>query len=506
MRVRGRLGLFGALVLIVAGCAAPVPRADVTGGEANARSSPAAKRMTMAIYGELTSLRSQVMTVTPGLTEIEQVANAGLAAIDDRGILHPRLAQSVPTVENGLWKVADDGRMETTWTIRPDARWHDGTPFTAHDISFTVMQVGKDRETAAFRHLTYDSIDAIETPDPHTAVVRWSRINIDADKLLSTLGTPWPMPLPRHLLERAHADDKTNFLQHPYFAQDFVGTGPYRVRDWTIGSSVVLEANPDFVLGRPRIDEIEIRFILDLNTLVANIAAGSIDATVGRGISLEQALDIRGMWKSGRMDIPPRSVIVIYPQLINPTHPAEMTDLRFRRAVLHAIDRQELVDTLMRGQSSVAHVFLNPNEPEFREIDSSIVRYEYDPRAAAQLIQQLGYTRGADGMFARAGQPLSVHFQSVLLDVQQKSLLSISDMLKQVGLATEVEILSPQRVDDRGYRAQRPGFELTRTANEPSAYLSRNHGSQTPLPEDNFRRYTNKSRYMNPEYDAAIDR
>ena len=73
-------------------------------------------------------------------------------------------------------------------------------------------------------------------------------------------------------------------------------------------------------------------------------------------------------------------------------------------------------------------------------------------------------------------------------------------------MASEIEVLTPQRVDDRGYRATRPGFELTRTANVLSAYLSRNHGSQTPLPEDNYRRYTNKSRYMNAEYDGYIDK
>ncbi len=495
-----------AIVALVAACAPAVPRADQGGGGSSAPSSGTPKRISIAIFGELTNLRSQVMTVTPGLTEIEQIINAGLAAIDDRGLLHPRLAEAVPTLENGKWKAFEDGRMETTWTIRPDARWHDGAPFTAQDVHFTVMQVGKDPETSPFRHLMYDYIEAIDMPDPLTAVVRWSKPNIDADKLLATVGDPWPIPLPKHILERAFTEDKLNFLQNPYFAQEFVGTGPYRIHDWALGSHVVLAANPDYVLGRPRIDEMEIKFIMDLNTMVANIAAGSVDTNLGRGVSLEQALDIRAMSPTGRVDIPPRNIIVIYPQLINPTQPAVMTDVRFRRAVLHAIDRQALVDTLMRGQSSIAHVFLNPNEPEYREVEPSIVKYDYDPRVATQLIEQLGYTKGADGMFAQAGQPLNAHFQSTLLDVHQKSLLAVTDALKQIGVTSEIEVLTPQRVDDRGYRATRPGFELTRTANVLSAYLSRNHGSQTPLPEDNYRRYTNKSRYMNADYDGLIDR
>jgi len=504
MRLQGCWVCLLAMATLAAACA-PTPRADPSGG-GPASSVAAPKRISIAIYGELTNVRSQVMTVTPGLTEIEQIINAGLAAIDDRGVLHPRLSDAVPTLENGRWRVLPDGRMETTWNIRENAKWHDGTPFTSDDIHFTVMQVGKDPDSTPLRHLMYDFIEGIDTPDSRTAVVRWSRPNIDADKLLSTVGTPWPMPLPKHLLERGHAEDKLGFLQHPYFTQEFVGTGPYRIRSWNLGSSVVIEANPDYVLGRPRIDEIEIKFILDLNTMVANIAAGSVDANLGRGISLEQGLEIRGIWQTGRVDVPPRSIVVIYPQLINPTQPAVMTDVRFRRAVLHAIDRPTLVETIMRGQSAVAHVFLNPNEPEYRQIESSFVRYDYDPRLAVQLIEELGFTRGADGMFAQGGQPLSAHFQNTVLDIHQKSLFPITDALKQIGVASEVEILTPQRVDDRGYRAQRPGFELTRTANELSAYLSRNHGSQTPLPEDNFRRYTNKSRYQNAEYDGLIDR
>ena len=61
-----------------------------------------------------------------------------------------------------------------------------------------------------------------------------------------------------------------------------------------------------------------------------------------------------------------------------------MTDVRFRRAVMHAIDRQSMADELMKGQSSVAHAFLNPQEPEYAEAESSIMRYQYDPRAAAR--------------------------------------------------------------------------------------------------------------------------
>jgi peptide/nickel transport system substrate-binding protein len=495
----------GALVLVVAGCVAPSPTSTGSRGGAAPDGAAAPSRMVIAVQSELTALRSQVTSISPGLVEFEEVVNAGLAGVDDSGRLHPRLAESVPTIDNGLWKVFPDGTMETIWVIRDRAKWHDGIPFTSDDVRFTVMQLGKDRELPAYRHLTYDSIDAIETPDARTAVVKWSKVNIDADKLLSTMGTPWPLPVAKHLMEKPLEGDKLNFMQHAYWGHEFVGTGPYRLRDWAIGSHLTVVANDEYVLGRPRIDEIELKFLPDLSALMANIVSGSVDATLGRGLSLEQGLQARELWKAGRVEMPSSSVIAVFPQFINP-NPPQLADVRFRRAILHGIDRQALIDTLMRGESSVAHTFFNPKEPEYAEVERNIVRYEYDPQMAIGLLEQVGYVRGSDGMFARPdGQRLSVAFQAVSLDIQEKSLLAIADGMKRIGVAVDIEILTPQRVDDREYRANRSAYELSRTPNALSSFLSRNHGSQTPLPEDNYRRYTNKSRYQNAEFDGLID-
>ena len=114
------------------------------------------------------------------------------------------------------------------------------------------------------------------------------------------------------------------------------------------------------------------KFIPDLSALMANIISGSVDATVGRGLSLEQGLQARELWKSGRMEIPSSSVIAIFPQFINP-NPPSLADVRFRRAILHAIDRQAMIDSLMRGESSVARHLLPIQEPEYADIE------EYHP-------------------------------------------------------------------------------------------------------------------------------
>src|SRR5581483_6135530 len=112
------------------------------GGQAGpaARAAPAAatspatpKRIVAAAVAEPSALRSQLSRSSagslPGTREMEQLVHAGLTIADDQGRLVPELAEAVPSVENGLWKVFPDGRMETTWKIRKGARWQDGEPF-----------------------------------------------------------------------------------------------------------------------------------------------------------------------------------------------------------------------------------------------------------------------------------------------------------------------------------------------------------------------------------------
>src|SRR5437764_794195 len=81
-----------------------------------------------------------------------------------------------------------------------------------------------------------------------------------------------------------------------------LAAGPFKLKEWASGSHLVLEAFDGYALGRPKIDEIEVRFILDSNTLVANVLADTIDLTLGRGISIEQALQVRDQWRRGKVD------------------------------------------------------------------------------------------------------------------------------------------------------------------------------------------------------------
>ncbi len=505
MKLRHFLG--SSLLLSVLLAAACTP-AGSTGGPANQAgpSEPAKpKRITVSVMDEPTSLsRALNAPSVRGIDVVEELTNAAAAIRGRQGGLQPQLATELPTIANGGWKTFPDGRMETTWALREGARWHDGAPLSAEDFVFTAA-VAQDRELAVFAQAAYENVEDVQAPDARTVLVRWKRPYIDADSLFTSRGS---MPLPRHLLERAYQGDKAGFLQLPYWTNDYVGSGPFRVKEWVQGTRMTLEASELYVLGRPKLDSIEVRFISDPNALAANVLAGTIDLTLGRGLDLERAILIRDQWRDGRMDVAPTNWLSLWPQLLTPNPPI-VGDARFRRALLTGLDRQELVDRLMGGFSSVAHSYINPEDAEYPAIGSSVVRYDYDPARAAQMMDALGYRKGADGMLRDgAGQRIEMELRTTDGDLlRQKVLLSASDFWQRMGIAAEPYIVPRQRAQDQEYRATFPAFELVRQPNSQSSLASL-HSRAARLPDNNFVGVggTNYARYMNPEFDAQIDR
>jgi peptide/nickel transport system substrate-binding protein len=498
-----------AFAVMLAGCAPPEPT-PASAPERGSQGTPSAKkRITAAISGEPFTLSSIIDSAgvgsTPGVTEMEELYHVGLAeVVDYRVAVRPRLAESIPSLDNGAWKTFPDGRMETTWRIRRDARWHDGTPLTSADLLFTV-QVGQDRDLAVLSHNAYRFIEGVEATDSATVVVRWTRPFILADTMFSG---SFALPVPRHILEPIYLDQKENFAEHPYWTEEFVGTGPFKVVEFVKGSHLVLTAFEQYVLGRPKLDEIEIKFVNDPSVTVANILAGTIDLTFGRGFGPEQAFEAERQWLAGKVDATfGTSWTALYPRFIDPKPPV-MANLQFRRALMHATDRQQVVDSFAMGKSRAVSSFIGPNAPEFPEIQGHIVEYPYDQRRAHELITGLGYVKGPDGMFAdSAGRPITMEIQTITGDqLRTSAMFSTADMWKAVGVATETVMIPRQRVTDREWRVTLPGFELVHQPNSMNERaLQRFQTKEIPTAQNGYRG-NNRALYSNPEYDALAEK
>lgn len=489
------------LTTIFGACAPGQGTSRSQGGQASGEAASAGpKRIVAAMMSDPPTISSDSVTAGSGTIQggdaLEDLVNAGLTAVDNRGNLVPQLASAAPTAESGLWVVFPDGRMETTWRLK-DAVWHDGAPFSSWDLAFTT-RLGQDRDLPTFGFSGFDAVESVDTPDASTVVVRWKRPYIAADTMFTRR---FGFPRPRHVLEATYLENKAMITQHAYWTDGYVGTGAFKVRTWMPGSHLILQANEAYVLGRPKIDELEVRFIPNPNTLVANLLAGQVHLTLGRNLQLSEAMELRDRWTDGTMGIGIKNWIALWVQFINP-NPSVLLDVAFRRALLHAIDRQQIVETLEYGMVPIAHTFLSPTDSTYPLVESSIVKYDYDPRRATQLIEGLGYVR-RDGIFHdSAGQRLSLDTRTNPGHEQRIS--AIGDYFRQVGIAAEPFIIPDVRRTDREFNTTFPGVRLWRLPNEVGD-ISRLHSRDAPLPENRFNG-GNRSRYMNAEFDAMIDR
>ncbi len=499
------------LALLAAGCATaqrpPDAASNTVPGNGGSQTATGPKRITLGIARDLPALRSQLARVAanslPGAREVEQLVHAGLGIADPRGDTHPQLATTVPTLENGLWKLFPDGRMELTWQINPRAGWQDGTPFTAQDVVFTAT-VAQDPELPQFRSLAFDALESIQAIDVGTVKLTWRSPYIYADYLFSGYEDLPLLPLPRHLLENSYLNNKAGFADLSYWTDDFVGAGPYRLGAWERGSQLVLVASDHYVTGRPKIDEIVVKIISDANTILLNIVANVVEMPLQGRFSVTEIVQVRDQWRDGHVEIIPANSVNLFPQLRTP-NPAVIGDVRFRRALLHALDRDQIAAALSLGLSTAAHTTIVAGTPEYDAVQQSVVRYEYDPRRASEVIREFGYTTGADGAFRDAsGERLSIQVRSDAVDTLSSAALTTVDQWQRVGIGAEAFVVPTQQQADNATRSMFPGFDTTRSAGGLRGFQSF-HSSQVRTPENRFTG-SNFPGYANPQYDALLER
>src|SRR5205823_5205591 len=150
----------------------------------------------------------------------------------------PYIAEVLPTLENGAWKVFPDGRMETTYILNRQARFHDGHPITAGDFVF-ASEVGADPTVPSQARNPVLRFANLTAPDDYTLFIEWTEPSMWAGAIHS----PDLNPYPRHLLEVMYRDDKEAFINGPHWREQFVGSGPYRLERWDPGNEMVLRAH-----------------------------------------------------------------------------------------------------------------------------------------------------------------------------------------------------------------------------------------------------------------------
>jgi len=500
------LGIICVIGMALTGCAGGgAPRATSDGA------GPAAvtpKTLRIALQGFQEPKEGGLIDyATPGgFGSLEHflIFHASLTVYDPQARLVPRLAERAPSLADGDWKALPDGRMEVTWRLRPDLRWHDGTPLAAEDFAFGA-QVVNDPEVPVTRPAWGRLVSEIQAPDPRTLVVHWKE-----SSFLAGGSGPSDIPaMPRHRLAQLYeAGDKHAFVNSPYWTTEFVGLGPYKLARWQLGSYVEGQAFDQYVLGRPRIDRITIRYVGDVNALVAGMLAGDLDVIpMGSRFDTDQLVAIRTAWgpDAGTALLVPFGIRSVWLQFRDAGAPWAR-DVRVRRAMAHATDRQGMSDALQHGLAPPADTFILPDDTAFRELEQrGLARYPFDASRAGQLLADAGWTRGSDGSLRdRGGQILALDLSATGQGSNVQEIETVASQWQTVGFRASPVPIPPQAANFDERRANvRGGFlwpwslSLTATQNLATSQIG---GERTSW------RGRNYGGYSNPAYDTLYDR
>jgi peptide/nickel transport system substrate-binding protein len=168
-------------------------------------------------------------------------------------------------------------------------------------------------------------------------------------------------------------------------------------------------------LGRPKTERIFLHYYADANTMIASLLAGEIDVLpAGAQLDTNPLSTIRQAWgTTGGTILPiPKGTRNLIPQLRDSSAP--WSDLRARRAIAYALDKQLIVDSLQNGETSPAYTSINPSLPAFQKLEQmGGQKYAYDITQAQRLMTEAGWTKGGDGVYRNAaGQTFSFDITS----------------------------------------------------------------------------------------------
>ena len=300
---------------------------------------------------------------------IEQVFS-GLTALDANANPYPDLAASIA--------VSDDG-LVYTFDLRRNVAFHDGTPFTAEDVEYTLDHL-KNPDTGYPYATQLEPIAETVVVDSHTVRVR---LSVPTGPFLVNLAFPGTAIVSKTIAESGHDINTTP-----------IGTGPYKFVSYQPGTVIKLEHNPDYYEGdKPYIQELEYRIISDHTAITNALQSGVVDfsnvipakdwAAIEANPALTKVPIEGGRW--------------FWVGVNNQVEP--LNNAKVRQAIAHAVDRQAIVDAVFYGLAKIIHGGVVPEWSWGHAAVLKVFSAGADPDKAKALLAEAGYPDGFDISF-----------------------------------------------------------------------------------------------------------
>ncbi len=471
LRVLG-LGAVAAALPIVESCAPGVPQQAVT---SEAETPRRGGILTVQLTADPESLDPHVTTHLWASRTLQMIHDT-LVVLDYDGTIKPGLAES--------WEVSPDG-LVYRFHLRRDVRFHSGKPLTAADVKYSLERwKTTPRSPTAYN---IDQVTSVETPDDYTVVLRLSQPFV---LLLDNLTSGWASILNREAVER---------LGQNYGVSGAEGTGPFKFVEWTRNQRLVLERNPEYSWG-PKIfsnqgpayvDRVEFRIIPEEGTRVAEFEAGNIDI-----LSDVPGVEVSRLEKSTTVSV------VKYEQLQTAyiglkTSDPVLADVRVRRALNHATNKDEIISSVRYGLATPALGVLHPKTWGYwKGIEQAA--YKFDPQRAAQLLDDAGWKPGPDGIRQKDGQRLRLNH--IVTDTQAAKLQAqvIQEQWRRVGVELEIRPMESAAFFAALRAGEHQTFAISVFYNNADVLYFYFHSRQRPAP--------NRFAWADPRTDELLER
>ena len=329
---------------------------------------------------------------------------------DDKWNPQPYLAES--------WKFAADGKS-LTLNLRKNALFHDGKPVTSADVAFSIMAI---KANHPFKTMM-EPVEKVETPDPHTAIIRTSTPH---PALVLAMSPPLCPIMPKHIY-----GDGQNLQTHPRNSTDVVGSGPYKWVEFAPSQRIVMERFDKFFLpGRPYLDKVIVTINPDASSMLIAFERGDIQMVP----FVTNPIDLKRLAGNPQVALTPKGYEGIGPLnwLAFNCAKKPLSDVRVRHAIATAIDKNFITKALMGGFAVPADGPIAPSSPFYAPND--IVKYPFDLKKAAAMLDEAGYKAGGDG----TRFPLTIDYLPGVNDYQKNVAEYIRGQMKKIGVAAEV--------------------------------------------------------------------
>jgi len=356
-------------------------------------------------FNELNAASSEALQV------IQYLLFMSLTALDENLQFAPQLAAS--------WAFAP-GDTLLTFHLRQDVKWTDGVPTTAHDVLFTY-QLAIDTTVVYPAASRFDQTSKVEVLDDYTVRFHFKRAYPEA-----LFDTQMPI-LPKHLLEKIPRAK----IAECEFNRKPIGNGPFKLAEWLANQRVVFEANPEYAWGRPKLDRVVFQIIPDETVLLTNLVTGAVDVVPSLSPlsfkQVEQNASLQKLRYAGR-----NYAFIAW----NNARP--LFTPRVRQALTHAINKQEIINTLLEGFAQPA---IGPLLSFNWAYDKNLRDVPFDPAAAQNLLQREGWrdTNG-DGIWDKQGRKLELTLKTNADNQLRRDIaVMVQAQLKKIGVQARVE-------------------------------------------------------------------